>query len=326
MKKVIIMGAAGRDFHNFNTFFRDNPDYQVVAFTATQIPDIDGRNIPRPRRQALSQGHPDPPRGGARRAHRRAQGRRRRLRLQRRPPRVRHAQGLPGPGRRRQLRPPRPVRHDDQEPQARHLRLRRPDRLRQEPDHPPGRRDPQGQGPPRRRHPPPHALRRPGQAEGPALRHLRRPRQARVHDRGARGVRAPHRQRHHRLRRRRLRGHPPPGREGSRRHPLGRRQQRLPLLQVRPRDRRRRPPPGRARALLLPRRDQLPPGRRHRHQQDRHGHPGRHRHRPGQRQGGQPQGHDHPGHLPDHRRGRRAGSAASASWSSRTARPSPTAG
>jgi predicted GTPase len=46
VKKVIIMGAAGRDFHNFNTYFRDNKDYRVVAFTATQIPDIDGRKYP----------------------------------------------------------------------------------------------------------------------------------------------------------------------------------------------------------------------------------------------------------------------------------------
>ena len=46
MKKVIIMGAAGRDFHNFNTYFRDNPHFQVVAFTATQIPDIEGRKYP----------------------------------------------------------------------------------------------------------------------------------------------------------------------------------------------------------------------------------------------------------------------------------------
>ncbi len=43
---TIIMGAAGRDFHNFNTYFRDNPDYQVVAFTATQIPNIEGRRYP----------------------------------------------------------------------------------------------------------------------------------------------------------------------------------------------------------------------------------------------------------------------------------------
>ena len=46
MKKVIILGAAGRDFHNFNVVFRNNPDYQVVAFTATQIPDIAGRQYP----------------------------------------------------------------------------------------------------------------------------------------------------------------------------------------------------------------------------------------------------------------------------------------
>ena len=45
--KTIIMGAAGRDFHNFNTFFRGNKDYEVVAFTATQIPDIEGRVYPK---------------------------------------------------------------------------------------------------------------------------------------------------------------------------------------------------------------------------------------------------------------------------------------
>lgn len=44
--KVIIMGAAGRDFHNFNVYFRDNERYEVVAFTATQIPDIAGRMYP----------------------------------------------------------------------------------------------------------------------------------------------------------------------------------------------------------------------------------------------------------------------------------------
>jgi len=44
--KTIIMGAAGRDFHNFNTFFRGNNVYEVVAFTATQIPDIEGRLYP----------------------------------------------------------------------------------------------------------------------------------------------------------------------------------------------------------------------------------------------------------------------------------------
>jgi len=44
--RAVIMGAAGRDFHNFNCLFRDNPDYEIVAFTATQIPDIEGRTYP----------------------------------------------------------------------------------------------------------------------------------------------------------------------------------------------------------------------------------------------------------------------------------------
>ncbi|MBA7571900.1 Cyclic 2,3-diphosphoglycerate synthetase [subsurface metagenome] len=44
--KVLIMGAAGRDFHNFNVYFRNNKNYEVVAFTATQIPDIAGRKYP----------------------------------------------------------------------------------------------------------------------------------------------------------------------------------------------------------------------------------------------------------------------------------------
>ncbi len=44
--KTLIMGAAGRDFHNFNVYFRDNSEYEVVAFTATQIPNIEGRQYP----------------------------------------------------------------------------------------------------------------------------------------------------------------------------------------------------------------------------------------------------------------------------------------
>lgn len=46
-KKAIIMGAAGRDFHNFNVFFRERPEFEVVAFTATQIPNIEGRRYPK---------------------------------------------------------------------------------------------------------------------------------------------------------------------------------------------------------------------------------------------------------------------------------------
>ncbi|MBT8241051.1 MAG: GTPase, partial [Acidimicrobiia bacterium] len=44
--KVVILGAAGRDFHNFNVIYRDDPEHEVVAFTATQIPDIADRTYP----------------------------------------------------------------------------------------------------------------------------------------------------------------------------------------------------------------------------------------------------------------------------------------
>jgi predicted GTPase len=56
MKRVLILGAAGRDFHNFNVVFRNNPSYQVVAFTAAQIPDIAGRRYPA---ELAGAGYPD---------------------------------------------------------------------------------------------------------------------------------------------------------------------------------------------------------------------------------------------------------------------------
>ena len=46
MRRVVIMGAGGRDFHDFNTVFREDPDLHVVAFTAAQIPGIDDRVYP----------------------------------------------------------------------------------------------------------------------------------------------------------------------------------------------------------------------------------------------------------------------------------------
>ena len=55
-KRVLIMGAAGRDFHNFNAVYRNNPDYEVVAFTATQIPFISGRKYPA---SLAGDGYPD---------------------------------------------------------------------------------------------------------------------------------------------------------------------------------------------------------------------------------------------------------------------------
>lgn len=56
MQRVIIIGAAGRDFHNFNTYFRENADYRVVAFTAAQIPDIDDRLYPK---ELAGENYPD---------------------------------------------------------------------------------------------------------------------------------------------------------------------------------------------------------------------------------------------------------------------------
>ncbi len=56
VEKVVIMGAAGRDFHNFNVYFRNNPRYRVVAFTAAQIPDIEGRLYPP---ELAGPGYPD---------------------------------------------------------------------------------------------------------------------------------------------------------------------------------------------------------------------------------------------------------------------------
>ncbi|MFH1785880.1 MAG: cyclic 2,3-diphosphoglycerate synthase [Candidatus Micrarchaeota archaeon] len=47
MRKVLVLGAAGRDFHNYNIFFRNNKNYQVIGFTATQIPNITGRKYPK---------------------------------------------------------------------------------------------------------------------------------------------------------------------------------------------------------------------------------------------------------------------------------------
>src|ERR1035437_87499 len=46
MRTIVIMGAGGRDFHNFNVVYRDDPEVEVVAFTATQIPGIDERTYP----------------------------------------------------------------------------------------------------------------------------------------------------------------------------------------------------------------------------------------------------------------------------------------
>ena len=114
-----------------------------MAFTATQIPNIDGRRYPtRAGRPAVSRGHPDPSRGGAASADPRAPGRPGGLRVQRRVARDRHAQGVAGAGLRRRLPADRPQGHHARRARARRLGVRGAHRQRQEPDDAPGGCDP----------------------------------------------------------------------------------------------------------------------------------------------------------------------------------------
>ena len=112
-RRVLIMGAAGRDFHNFNVVYRDDPRREVVAFTATQIPFIADRRYPAelagPR---YPDGIPIHLEDELPELIRRSGGRRRRVRLLRRLARVRDAPGERGPRRRGQLRAPRARRND----------------------------------------------------------------------------------------------------------------------------------------------------------------------------------------------------------------------
>ena len=105
MRNVIVMGAGGRDFHDFNVVFRDDPETEVVAFTATQIPGIDDRAYPAvARRAALPGRDPDRPRGASSPSSiRDARRRRGRARLLRPRARRRHAQGVARARRRRRL-------------------------------------------------------------------------------------------------------------------------------------------------------------------------------------------------------------------------------
>ncbi len=324
--RILIMGAAGRDFHDFNVVYRD--DSERRGRRVHRDPDPRNRRSPLPARAgraALSErGIPILPEQELERI----------IRDERIDTvvfaysDVSHETVMHAASRAlaagADFTPPRPGPDDAQEPPAGPRRGRHPDRRRQEPDDPlPGR--PAGRpGPHPGRHPPPDAVRRSRRPARRALRDLRGPRPVRDDDRGARGVRAAPRRRPGRLRRRRLRGDPAPGRARGRRHPVGRRQQRLPVLPAGPVRRGRRPAAPRRRASLPPGRDEPADGRRRDHQQDRLGRAGRDRRRPGLDPRAQPAGRRrHRTVRPDP--GRSARSRASASSSSRTARRSPTA-
>ena len=272
-RRVVILGAAGRDFHDFNVVFRDDPDDEVVAFTATQIPDIDGRAYPPALAGPLyPHGIPIVAEAELSALHRARAGRRRRLRLLRRAPRAGHARRLPVPRSRRRL--PAPERASTpccaaSVPVIAVTAVRTGAGKSQTTRYLSTMLRDLGQRVVAIRHPMPYGdLAAPGL---PALRRLCRPRPARVHDRGARGVRAAHRHRRRRLRRRRLRADPPRGRAGGRRHPLGRRQQRPAVLRARPAHRRSPTRCAPATRRLPPGRGQRADGRRRRHRQVRLG-------------------------------------------------------
>ncbi len=262
-RRVLIVGAAGRDFHNFNLVYRGRKD--VRGRRLHRHADSEHRRPPlpgRPRRASLPGGHPDPSRVDARGADSRARRRRGRLLLLRRDARARAARRLPRARRRSHLQPALAAPHDAHLLETGRGGLRRAHRIRKEPDDASHRRCPPTGGQARRSAPAPDAVRRSHEAGRPALRRLRRSRRRRLHDRGARGVRAAPRRGQSRLRGNRLRRDPRPGRAGSGRDPLGRRQQRHAVREAEPPRRRRRSASSRTRASLPPGRDQLAHGGR----------------------------------------------------------------
>ena len=308
-------GRRGRDFHNFNTLFRDNAGCEVVAFTATQIPNIDGRRYPLSWPGKLyPQGIPIYPESELAS-----------LIQDLKVDQVVFAysdvnnqyvmtQAAIGDRRRRRLPSDRPQGHHGALHQAGRRGVRGAHGQRQVADHTlRGERAP-ADGQEGRRHPPPDALRRPGGTARAAVRLLRRSRRAPMHHRGAGRVRAAHRPRGRRLCGRRLRGDPAPGRTGSGRDPVGRRQQRPAVLQARPAHRRGRSAPSRPRTDLLSRHGQLPHGRRHRDQQGGHRRPGRRQRGARQCRGGKSRRSTDRGRIADLRRPTRPPSAASACW------------
>ena len=231
-ERVLIMGAAGRDFHDFNVVYRDDPTVEVVAFTATQIPGIADRRYPAALAgERYPDGHPDPPRGRAGAADRGPGGGHGRLRLQRRLATsrscTRPAASSP-PARTSSCSASSATLLASTRPVVAVCAVRTGSGKSQTSRH--VAELARGPGPQGRGRPPSDALRGPRRAALPALRDLRGPRPLRDHDRGARGVRAASRCGPPRVRGRGLRGDPAGRRGRGRRGHLGRRQQRPAVL------------------------------------------------------------------------------------------------
>ena len=251
--KVLIMGAAGRDFHNFNTYFRDNEAYDVVAFTATQIPYINDRKYPA---ELAGKLYPD----GIR------------IYDESEMPELVKKLGVEQVVFAYSDVPYDYVMHRSALVNAlgADFRLLGPEHTMVKSTKPViavcAVRTGAGKSQTTRkiqttlraagkkvvtiRHPMPYGDLVKQRVH--ALRHRRGPRQEQLHHRGDGRVRASRHGRQRDLLRRRLRGNSARGREGSRHHPLGRRQQRLRLLQARPLHHGRRPASSRRRPRVLP--------------------------------------------------------------------------
>ena len=165
-QRVIVMGAAGRDFHDFNVVYRDDPAVEVVAFTATQIPGIANRVYPSELAGPLyPSGIPIRPEEELDRI----------IRDQRVQPRDGHAHRLAGARRGRRLRDPRSGPDHARQHEARDRRGRDAHRRRQEPDHALSGRPDRGSRPHARGGPPSDAIRQPHRPARPALRDARGP-------------------------------------------------------------------------------------------------------------------------------------------------------
>ena len=305
MRRIVIMGAGGRDFHDFNVVFRDDPETDVVAFTAAQIPGIADRRYPPSLAGPLYPDgipiHPEEDLAALIDAQRVDEVVLAYSDLSH--TEVMHkASAVLAAGADFRLAGPKQTMLESQRPvvavcavrtgSGKSQTSRRVGRILRD------------AGPRRRPRPAPDAVRRPRGDARPAVRVARRHRRRSSDDRGARGVRGLGRGGHGRLRRRRLRRDPRARRGGGRPDRLGRRQQRPSVLPTRPADRRRRPAASRTRAHLPPGRDEPPDGRRGRREQGRQRRPDTGRAGARRRRLHQPGSGDRAGELPRDARAR----------------------
>ena len=272
MRRVIIMGAGGRDFHDFNVVYRDDPKTEVVAFTASQIPGIDDRRYP------ASLAGPRYPEGIPIRPEAELAWLVETYKVDEvilaysdlSHEQVMHKASLVlATGADFKLLGPHATMLRSKKPviavgavrtgAGKSQTSRRIGQILVD-----SRLEGRGRAAS-------DAVRRPRGDACPAVRHAGGHRRDPSDDRRARGVRAPGRARDGRVRRRGLRRDPRAGRAGGRRHRLGRWQQRLPVLHARPLRRGGRPAQAGARAQVPPRRDEPADGRRRRREQGRLG-------------------------------------------------------